>query len=73
VGFFDRERGSGAVGDAEELNQHLQEYCTDNGLGRPPAYTDGDLVRVRQKRGELFSKWEAVKPGETFEVEFPLD
>jgi hypothetical protein len=73
VAFFDRERGSGVIGDAEELNQHLREYCTENGLDRATAYTEDDLVRVRQKRGELFSKWDAVRPGETFEVEFRLD
>jgi hypothetical protein len=29
-------------------------------------------MRVRLKRGELFSEWDAVKPGQTFEVEFPV-
>ena len=72
VGFFDRERGSGIIGQAGELNQHLTQYCAENALPNPPHYSEDDLLRVRQKRGELFSKWDAVKPGDTLEVEFEV-
>jgi hypothetical protein len=71
VAFFDRERGSGVMGEVNELNQDLEAYCRDNELVAP-TYTEEDVMRVRQKRGELFSKWDGVKPGETFEVEFPV-
>jgi hypothetical protein len=73
VGFFDRERSSGSMGDANELNDHLQEYCREIGMDPAPGFNDDDLMRVREKRGELFSRWDAVSPGETFEVEFRID
>jgi hypothetical protein len=31
------------------------------------------LNRVRQKRGELFTRWEAVKPGDALELPFSPD
>ena len=73
VAFFDRERGTGFMGDAQELNQQLEEFCTESGFKPTPRYTEEDLMRVRQKRGELFSNWDSVKAGETFEVEFSID
>jgi hypothetical protein len=72
VAFFDRERASGVIGEVDELNQDLIAYCAENGL-TARSYDEEDLSLVRQKRGELFSKWDAVAPGETFEVEFRLD
>jgi hypothetical protein len=70
VGFFDRERASGQMGSAEELNQHLAEFCAENDLPAPEIFTEGDLARVRQKRGELFARWEAVPPGGALELGF---
>ena len=32
---------------------------------------DYDLNRVRQMRGELFSRWDAVAPGDALELAFP--
>jgi len=72
VGFLDLERGTGQIGMAEDLNETLSRYCSENSL--PPAViTDDDLNRVRQKRGELFTRWEAVKPGDALELPFSPD
>jgi len=69
VGFLDLERGTGQIGMAEDLNDTLSRYCSENSL--PPAVlSDDDLNRVRQKRGELFARWEAVKPGDALELPF---
>jgi len=70
VGFFDRERASGQMGTAEELNEHLSVYCEENELPAPEKLTESDLSRVRQKRGGLFAQWEAVEPGGTLELLF---
>ena len=70
VGFFDRERASGQMGTAEELNEQLAVFCEENGLPAPEKFTEGDLSRVRQKRGELFAKWDAVEPGGVLELRF---
>ena len=72
VGFFDLERRIGERATAEELNEKLAEYCADNGLPPQRRLTEDDLARVRQKRGELFARWEAVEPGEAMELEFDL-
>src|SRR5258705_5887686 len=70
VGFFDRERASGQMGTAQELNEELAVFCEENSLPVPEKFTEGDLSRVRQKRGELFAKWEAVEPGGVLELRF---
>jgi hypothetical protein len=70
VGFFDRERASGQMGSAQELNEELASFCGENGLAVPEKFTEGDLSRVRQKRGELFAQWEAVEPGGVLELRF---
>jgi len=70
VGFFDLERRTGEIGLAQDLNERLAEFCAENLLPVPPVLTDDDLNRVRQKRGELFARWEAVKPGDALELPF---
>jgi hypothetical protein len=70
VGFFDRERASGQMGTAQELNEELAVFCEENGLPSPEKFTESDLSRVRQKRGELFAQWEGVEPGGVLELHF---
>jgi hypothetical protein len=70
VGFFDLERRTGEIGLAKDLNETLSQFCGENSLPAPRMLTDDDLNRVRQKRGELFARWEAVKPGEALELPF---
>ncbi len=70
VGFFDLERGTGEIGLAQDLNETLARFCDEHSLPKPPLLSDDDLNRVRQKRGELFARWEAVKPGDALELPF---
>jgi hypothetical protein len=70
VGFFDLERSSGELGTAKDLNEIISQFYRDNSLTAPQPLTDEDLDRVRQKRGELFAKWDAVKPGDALELPF---
>ena len=60
VGMFDMERASGALVTAEDFATHAPRHLTD-----------ADIVRVRTRRGELFSRWSAVEPGGTLELRFP--
>jgi hypothetical protein len=39
-------------------------------LPAPRRFTDEDLERVRQKRAELFAKWQAVRPGDALEIPY---
>jgi hypothetical protein len=72
VGFLDLERGTGEIGLARDLNEILTRFCAENSLPAPAPLTDDDLNRVRQKRGELFSRWDAVTPGDALELPFSL-
>jgi len=72
VGFFDLERRTGEFGLADDLNQLLERFCSENSLPAPKVLTEEDLARVRQKRGELFARWDAVKPGDALELPFTL-
>ncbi|HEY3114349.1 MAG TPA: hypothetical protein VGJ62_11745 [Gemmatimonadaceae bacterium] len=70
VGFFDLERRTGERGLAKDLNGTIAEFCRENSLPVPAPLSDDDLDRVRQKRGELFAQWDAVKPGDALELPF---
>jgi len=72
VGFFDRERGSGQFGSADELNEQLESYAKEQAIPIPVRLSDADLDQVRRKRGELFRLWDAVPPGESLELAFDL-
>ena len=70
VGFFDLERQSGEFGVADDLNERIESFCRENSLAPPARLTEEDLGRVRQKRGELFARWDAVRPGDALELPF---
>jgi hypothetical protein len=72
VGALDVERRTGERASADELNQRLAEYSVENGLSRQPQLTEADLARVREKRAEVFAKWEAVQPGAALEIPFEV-
>ena len=73
VGFFDRERSSGVIGTADDLNDLVAQFCGEIGIAAPEMLEEPDLWAVRQKRGELFAKWDAVNPGDTLELVFDLE
>src|ERR1051325_4323049 len=70
VGSLDVERSSGELARAEDINRRLVEFCVEHGLQAPRPLTGDDLWRIRQRRGELFAMWEAVKPGDAIELPF---
>jgi len=70
VGFLDLERASGHIGRAADLNESLRDFCTEHSIPAPDPLTDDDLHRVRRARGELFARWEAVRPGDALELPF---
>lgn len=72
VGLLDLERATGQIVPAEDVNKRLRDFCSENGLAEPLAVTDDDLWKVRQRRGELFAMWEAVKPGDALELPFEI-
>jgi hypothetical protein len=62
VGFFDTERGSGAFLTAEDY-----ALFASPDMRRLSAE---EILRVRARRGGLFSQWAAVAPGEALELRF---
>jgi hypothetical protein len=72
VGVLDMERRIGELASAEELNQKLAEYAVENGVPKHRPLTDEDLDRIREKRAEVFAKWDEVPPGEALEVPFEV-
>ncbi|MBA3467934.1 MAG: hypothetical protein H0T21_11030 [Gemmatimonadaceae bacterium] len=69
VSFFDRERASGELGTAADLNEVVRSYCVQHGIGAP-TFDDSDVARVRQARGALFQRWDALSSGEALELSF---
>lgn len=73
VGFLDTERASGTRWTADDFNDKAAAYHRDHRLtAPPPILTDDDLVRVRERRAELFEQWDAVPAGGTLELSFDL-
>lgn len=70
VGFFDIERSTGEMDAASEINRKIAEYCAERGVPAVRELTDDDLAAVRDRRRELFAKWDAVQPGEALEIPF---
>jgi hypothetical protein len=73
VGFFDLERSTGTTESASELNRKIAEYCAAHGLSSRRELTEEDLTRVRERRAELFAKWDSVQPGDALEIPFEME
>jgi hypothetical protein len=73
VASFDRERSSGELTTAAEINRDIAEHCAEKGMPAWPELTEQDVANIRQKRAEVFAKWEATKPGGALELRFDLE
>jgi hypothetical protein len=73
VGFFDVERQSGETDSASEINRKIAEYCAQHGLPSRRVLTEQELTRIRERRAELFAKWESVQPGDALEIPFEIE
>jgi hypothetical protein len=67
VGLFDMERASGTLLPAAEFNEWAR-LGGDRFAVRE--LTQEEILRVRARRGELFTEWEKVAPGENLELQF---
>jgi hypothetical protein len=72
VAFLDLERSGGDRQPVNALNERLAEYCAERRAARRPDLSEDDLGRIRQKRADLFAKWEAVRPGDSLEILFEI-
>lgn len=70
VGFFDIERVTGDRDNAAAFAEKMRAYGHQHGLDIPFLPTDDELARIRQRRAELFARWNATPPGGTLELTF---
>ena len=71
VSFHDAERASGTRWDAADFDDKARIYDSEHHPGvAAPTIAEEDLVRIRQRRAELFAQWDAVAPGGTLELAF---
>ena len=71
VGFFDVERATGTRATAEDFNWKIRTYYDEHGTPTPTfRMTDDQLDRIRALRADLFSRWHAVQPGDSLELNF---
>jgi hypothetical protein len=68
VGTLDSERASGSRWTAEEFNENTARFAANGGRPAPRRLTDDELARIRERRAELFTKWNAMEPGRTLEL-----
>jgi hypothetical protein len=70
VGFLDVERVTGDRGGAAEFAERMREYADQHRCEIHIRLTDDDLVRIRQRRAELFARWNTTPAGGTLELTF---
>jgi hypothetical protein len=71
VGFFDLERATGIIADADDFNEKVSSWHADKGLPIPDfRLTAEQLGRVREERAKAFALWRALPPGDTLELPF---
>ena len=74
VGFFDVERATGVISNADDFNWKIDTYFDANKTPVPSfRMTDARLQEIRALRGTLFERWRALAPGETLELTFGVD
>jgi hypothetical protein len=73
VAALDRERGTGEIATAEEINGSIASWFAENAPAAPlPApITEAELARIRERRADLHARWRALRPGGSLEVMFP--
>ena len=71
VGFFDLERATGVIENANALEGKLQTYYEQRAIPRPARrVSDGEISRIRECRAELFARWRALPAGQALELPF---
>jgi hypothetical protein len=71
AGSFDLERATGVSSTADEVNGKIALYFAEHEM--PPTsfvVTDDQLERIRQARGDLFTRWRGLPAGESLEIVF---
>ena len=72
VGLFDLERGTNRVFSAAEFTEALAASLAGQTANPFRPVSQSELERVRSLRGELRGRWQALSPGATLEVTFPI-
>jgi hypothetical protein len=72
VGFLDVERSSEERQAVGGLNEKLAQYAAENRISPVPELSEDDLARIRQKRAELFVRWDKIQPGDALEIPFDI-
>lgn len=72
VGYFDTARAAREHLTAEACNASAVSYFANTGLSSPVSVTDEELDRVRARLSELVWQWQALAPGTTMELAWPV-
>lgn len=71
VGFLDTERATGTRSRADDFNWKVRAYYDEHATPMPTfRMTDEQLDRIRALRADLFSRWQAVQPGDAVVLSF---
>ncbi|HTJ23265.1 MAG TPA: hypothetical protein VL383_12760 [Gemmatimonadaceae bacterium] len=71
VGFFDLERATGVIDDADGLEEKIRSYYEQHRVPRPArVITQAEMSRIRAVRAELFARWRALPAGQALELPF---
>jgi hypothetical protein len=72
VGMLDMERTTGVRVDAAEVNGWLAQGFEKAGLPLRRPLTEEQLAQIRTRFADLRKRWEALPPGNSLELLFPL-
>lgn len=70
VGCLDAEHAGNVRWTAADLKEKVALYFDTHHIVATLDITDDQLMRIRERRGELFAMWEAVPAGDALELTF---
>ena len=68
VGLFQMELSNGSP--YKDFNAELQAMCAQNKFSAPREIEPEEIERIRQAVSEMLYQWQAIEPGQTFELTF---
>lgn len=72
VGYLDAERAARTTWTAGDFNAKAAAYHDARDESPGLVLGEAELERIRATRAALFARWDALAPGDTLELPFPL-
>jgi hypothetical protein len=71
VGLFDLERATGVLATEDDFNEKIRGWYANNNRAMPDfRMSEAQLMRIREERAAVFTRWKDLAPGDALEIPF---